>query len=171
MRIRSKCGGQATLVRKMPLRLDVVVRVARATGGLVSLRVANAAAWSCRRVLWAAATLFSVAVVATERPAWAGANQKLVQAPNILIITADNLGYGDLVSYNPSSEIWTPNLDQLAGQGVRLTNFYEKQLTPPIMRTVGEDCGDETIRSYRQKAAFRRSLFCSRPSGLSGRGY
>ena len=43
-------------------------------------------------------------------------------APNILIITVDNLGYGDIKSYNPDSIIKTPRLDQLANEviwGVR----------------------------------------------------
>ncbi|MEO2035584.1 MAG: hypothetical protein ABGZ35_26195 [Planctomycetaceae bacterium] len=37
--------------------------------------------------------------------------------PNILIITADNLGYGDLPCYNPGSPIKASNLDRLAAQG------------------------------------------------------
>lgn len=45
-------------------------------------------------------------------------------APNILIITVDNIGYGDLKSFNDASTIHTPNLDKLASQGARLTNFY-----------------------------------------------
>ena len=45
-------------------------------------------------------------------------------APNILIITVDNMGYGDLKSFNNTSDIRTPNLDKLANQGARLTNFY-----------------------------------------------
>ena len=44
--------------------------------------------------------------------------------PNILIITADNLGYGDLRIYNRNSTVKTPNLDRLARQGARLTSFY-----------------------------------------------
>lgn len=44
--------------------------------------------------------------------------------PNIVLILADDLGYGDLVSYNPNSLIPTPNLDRLASEGIRLTNAY-----------------------------------------------
>jgi arylsulfatase A-like enzyme len=43
--------------------------------------------------------------------------------PGILLITADNLGYGDLGCYG-NREIRSPNLDGLARQGVRFTNFY-----------------------------------------------
>uniref|UniRef100_A0A8C3YQV1 Arylsulfatase A n=1 Tax=Catagonus wagneri TaxID=51154 RepID=A0A8C3YQV1_9CETA len=43
--------------------------------------------------------------------------------PNIVLIFADDLGYGDLGSYgHPSST--TPNLDQLAAGGLRFTDFY-----------------------------------------------
>ena len=43
--------------------------------------------------------------------------------PNILLIVADDLGYGDLGSYG-QREIQTTNLDRLANEGVRFTNFY-----------------------------------------------
>ncbi len=54
--------------------------------------------------------------------------------PNILIITADNLGYGDLQCYNASSPIKTPNLDRLASQGARLTSFYTASPTCTVSR-------------------------------------
>jgi arylsulfatase A-like enzyme len=38
--------------------------------------------------------------------------------PNLLFILADDLGYGDLRSFNPGSRIPTPNLDRLAGGGM-----------------------------------------------------
>lgn len=44
--------------------------------------------------------------------------------PNILIITVDNVGYGDLKPFNDASTIITPNLNLLASQGALLTNFY-----------------------------------------------
>jgi len=44
-------------------------------------------------------------------------------APNIVLMFADDLGYGDLGSYgNPT--IRTPNLDSLAAEGLRMTSFY-----------------------------------------------
>ncbi len=42
--------------------------------------------------------------------------------PNVVVILADDLGYSDLGCYG--SEIDTPNLDQLAQQGLRFTQFY-----------------------------------------------
>jgi arylsulfatase len=44
------------------------------------------------------------------------------QRPNFLIIVADDLGYSDVGSFG--SEIRTPNIDNLARSGVRLTNFH-----------------------------------------------
>ncbi|XP_043824649.1 arylsulfatase A [Dromiciops gliroides] len=47
----------------------------------------------------------------------------ITRPPNIILIFADDLGYGDLRSYgHPSS--FTPNLDRLAAGGLRFTDFY-----------------------------------------------
>ncbi len=43
--------------------------------------------------------------------------------PNFVIILADDLGYGDLGCYGHPS-IRTPNLDRMAAEGVRFTDFY-----------------------------------------------
>lgn len=45
------------------------------------------------------------------------------QAPNVIFILADDLGWGDLSSYG-RRDYSTPNLDKLATQGVRLTQAY-----------------------------------------------
>jgi len=45
-----------------------------------------------------------------------------IKKPNILLIMTDDLGYSDLGCYG--SEIDTPNLDRLANNGVRFSNFY-----------------------------------------------
>jgi arylsulfatase A len=43
--------------------------------------------------------------------------------PNILLILADDLGYGDLGAYG-GEVISTPIIDRMAGEGVLMTNFY-----------------------------------------------
>lgn len=53
---------------------------------------------------------------------------------NLLLITADNLGYGDLPCYNPKSQIKTPSLDRLASQGAKLTSFYTASPTCTVSR-------------------------------------
>lgn len=44
--------------------------------------------------------------------------------PNIIYILADDLGYGDVSAYNPESKIKTPNIDQLASEGMRFTDAH-----------------------------------------------
>ena len=43
--------------------------------------------------------------------------------PNILLIQADDLGYGDLSAYG-QAQFATPSLDRLARDGIRFTNYY-----------------------------------------------
>ncbi len=48
----------------------------------------------------------------------------MAETPNFLILYADDLGYGDLPCYNAESKIPTPNLDQLAAEGMRFTDGH-----------------------------------------------
>lgn len=52
-----------------------------------------------------------------------------IERPNIVIILADDLGYGD-VGYN-GGQAATPNIDRLASEGVRLQRFYTAPLCSP----------------------------------------
>src|SRR5262245_48581273 len=58
--------------------------------------------------------IFVTALAAQERPS----------RPNIVFILADDLGYGDVGCFNSESKIPTPNLDKLAGEGMRFTDAH-----------------------------------------------
>ena len=47
----------------------------------------------------------------------------LPRRPSIILIVADDLGYGDLSCYG-QTKFQTPNLDGLAAEGIRFTNYY-----------------------------------------------
>ena len=49
--------------------------------------------------------------------------------PNIIIIYVDDLGYGDCEPFNPASKISTPNLRQLASEGIRFTDAHAASST------------------------------------------
>jgi arylsulfatase A-like enzyme len=53
----------------------------------------------------------------------AHASGQTTRPPNIVFVYADDLGYGDLASYGAQA-IDTPNLDRMAAEGLKLTNFY-----------------------------------------------
>jgi arylsulfatase A-like enzyme len=57
------------------------------------------------------------------RPAADAPAQPAGGKPNIVLILADDLGYGSLGCYG-CSEVKTPNIDRLAASGVRLTDFH-----------------------------------------------
>ncbi|WP_186758725.1 sulfatase family protein [Echinicola salinicaeni] len=44
--------------------------------------------------------------------------------PNIVLILADDLGYGDVVAYNADAKVSTPNIDQLADGGMMFTDAH-----------------------------------------------
>ncbi len=49
---------------------------------------------------------------------------KAIPPPNIVIIYADDLGYGDISCQNPASKILTPHIDQLTSEGMRFTDAH-----------------------------------------------
>jgi arylsulfatase A-like enzyme len=65
-------------------------------------------------------TLTAAAVVTSAEPLAAAAPSR----PNIVYILADDLGYGDPGCYIPESRIPTPNMDQLAREGLRFTDAH-----------------------------------------------
>ncbi|MEM7534600.1 MAG: sulfatase-like hydrolase/transferase, partial [Chloroflexota bacterium] len=57
------------------------------------------------------------------------AENKPSQRPNVIVILADDLGYTDLGAYG--SEIDTPNLDRLADQRVKFSNYHTSPSCAP----------------------------------------
>lgn len=55
-------------------------------------------------------------------------DSKPERPPNIVIIYADDLGYGDVSSYG-STKLLTPNIDRIANEGIRFTNGYASSPT------------------------------------------
>jgi arylsulfatase A len=51
------------------------------------------------------------------------------ELPNVVILLADDLGYGDCEPFNPASKISTPNLNQLASEGIRFTDAHAASST------------------------------------------
>ena len=71
-------------------------------------------------------SLAAFALLATlASPAIARADEPL-DPPNVVLIYADDLGYGDLGCYG-SKQNPTPHLDRLASEGTRFTNFCVAQ--------------------------------------------
>lgn len=73
---------------------------------------------------WLAAASFGLLAGAQAQPGHADTNRPPTpRRPSIILIQADGLGYGDLSCYG-QTKFQTPNLDRLAADGMRFTNYY-----------------------------------------------
>lgn len=79
------------------------------------------------RRIWTSICAGSAALVVASAPASSGAPAS-PERPNIIVILADDLGYGDL-GVQGGRDVSTPNIDRLAAQGVRMTDFYANHAT------------------------------------------
>lgn len=100
--------------------------------------------------------------------------------PNIVLILADDMGYGDLSSFG-AIQYNTPNLDKLATAGVRFTNFYVAQAVCSASRAalltgcysnrigiegalfprsmIGLNTSEETIAQVLKKRGYKTGIF------------
>lgn len=78
------------------------------------------------------------------------AAQKL---PNIVIVYADDLGYGDLSCYNPDSAYQTPRLDRMAAEGMRFRDAHSPSTICSPSR-YGLYSGQQVCRTGRGTRAF-----------------
>lgn len=74
--------------------------------------------------------------------------------PNIVVIMADDLGFSDLGCYG--GEIHTPNLDRLADQGIRFTQFYNSGRCWPTRSSLLTGYYPQQINADGVRAAFPR---------------
>ena len=75
------------------------------------------------RLLASAFSLVFTSIVLSTMPSMVAAAVASAR-PNIVILYADDMGYGDLAIQNPGSKIPTPHLDQLAREGMRFTDAH-----------------------------------------------
>lgn len=78
------------------------------------------------RALRLTAMVVAIAAAATAL----AARQAAPTLPNIVLIITDDVGYGDIGSYG-APDIRTPNIDRLAREGVRFTDFYAAPTCTP----------------------------------------
>jgi arylsulfatase A-like enzyme len=76
--------------------------------------------------------------------------------PNVVLIVTDDVGYGDIGSYG-APDIKTPNIDRLAREGVRLTDFYAN----------GATCSP--TRAGLITGRYQQRVIIERPLGTGGR--
>lgn len=88
--------------------------------------------------------------------------------PNIIFMVADDLGYGDLSSYNPNTQgtapnntpIRTPHLDQMAQRGARFTDMHSAApICSPSRRAI-------LTARYPSRLGEWAEAYRSRPEGL-----
>jgi arylsulfatase A-like enzyme len=85
---------------------------------------------SCNLIgLAALAVLWKFSAPAQSLPATAAHPPALPRRSSIILIVADGLGYGDLSCYG-QRQFQTPNLDKLAAEGVRFTNYFAGDTNP-----------------------------------------
>lgn len=88
------------------------------------------------------------------------ANKPVTKRPNIILILMDDMGYGDLSCFG-ALNYKTPNIDQLANKGIKLTNFLSAQAVCSASRAgILTGC-------YPNRIGISGALFPNSPVGLN----
>jgi arylsulfatase A-like enzyme len=80
----------------------------------------------------------------------------IAQRPNVVLIITDDVGYADFGSYG-ARDVKTPNIDRLARQGVRMTDFYATPMCTPTRAML-------ITGRYQQRVGLERALGSAGPS-------
>jgi arylsulfatase A-like enzyme len=98
-----------------------------------------------RKIVIATFTLLAAAT-----SAWAQGQAASPQRPNVVVIITDDVGYGDFGVYG-APDIRTPNVDRLAREGVKLTDFYAAPTCTPTRASL-------ITGRYQQRVALEEAL-------------
>ena len=92
-----------------------------------------------------------------------------VKQPNVVLIFADDMGYGDVSAYDAKSKIKTPHLDRLAKGGMRFTDAHSASaVCTPSRPTCSPKSGDGKAKTRITICPRRTSSICkSRCLGTS----
>ena len=102
-----------------------------------------------------------IVMVAALCGAQAAAAQPQAQnRPNVVLIITDDVGYGDIGSYG-APDIKTPNIDSLAKNGTRLTDFYAAPSCTPTRAAL-------ITGRYQQRVRLEVPLGAARTAGDQG---
>src|SRR5688572_26260751 len=80
--------------------------------------------------------------------------------PNVVLIVTDDVGYGDIGSYG-APDIRTPNIDRLAKEGTRFTDFYAAPSCTPTRAAL-------ITGRYQQRVRLERPLPSRAQAGDQG---
>lgn len=149
-----------------------------------------------RRGAWPVIVTFAILLTLCQESScygWlqnASESKRKAKKPNIIVIMADDMGYGDVSCYG-ATEIKTPNIDRLASEGIRFTDGYCSASTctptrfsfltgkyafrqkgtgiaPPSAPTIIKP-GTETIASLLKKGGYETSVIGKWHLGLGAK--
>jgi arylsulfatase len=112
----------------------------------------------CRLVLQGVVVCFTAIAFVQSLRAEDAKDGTRVDRPNIVLIIADDLGYGELGCYGQTM-IQTPRLDELAAQGMRFTQFYSgSPVCAPArcMLMTGKHSGHAAVRDNRNPSGMKK---------------
>jgi len=77
-----------------------------------------------KKACWGFPLQMVVCALALGVPGFPNTQAASTAKPNIVLILADDMGYGDPHCYNPQSKVPTPHMDRLAADGARFTDAH-----------------------------------------------
>ena len=108
--------------------------------------------------------LVVLVALGASRGAARQATSSVARPPNVVIVFADDLGYADIGPFSTRSDAGrpkTPNLDRMAAEGIRLTNFYAAQAVCSASRAA------LLTGTYPNRIGIQGALFPAAAHGLN----